>query len=241
LSLPADPALRLTEHVFGGPDALADALATHVAERLRSAIAGHGQALLAVSGGTTPRQFFSRLASQPLAWRQVDVTLCDERWVAADNERSNARLVRETLLHGPAAAARFVPLYAQAPDPETGLDEIARRVAALPLPFDAVVLGMGNDGHTASLFPGGNNLVQALDERCAARVLPMRARSAGEPRVTLTLPVLAGAQQVYLHIEGAEKKTVLEKILQDEDGSALEPVRAVIRHARNPVAIYWCP
>ena len=241
MSSPADPALRFDEYAFAGADALADSLARQVGERLRAAIADRGRALLAVSGGTTPRRFFGRLARETLPWRQVVVTLCDERWVAEDDERSNARFVRETLLRGPASAACFVPLYADAPDPEIARDEIERRMAGLALPLDVVVLGMGNDGHTASLFPGGSNLARALDANGTARVLAMRARSADEPRITLTLPVLAGAQQVYLHIEGAEKKAVLARILRGDDRSALEPVRAVMSHARSPVAIYWCP
>lgn len=220
---------------------LADALAKQVAMDLRSALTVRGGALLAVSGGTTPRRFLEHLAAQLLDWQRVVVTLCDERWVDEGDPRSNARLVRETLLRGPAAAATFVPLYTDAPSPEAAMQEIERRIAGLPLPFDAVVLGMGSDGHTASLFPDAANLAQALDPANPCHVLPIRAASAGEPRMTLTLSVLAGSRRIYLHIEGVQKKAVLDRMLQSDDPSAYAPVRAVLHLAQSAPVIYWCP
>src|SRR5690606_17518849 len=136
-------------------------------------------ASLALSGGNTPKRFLQALSLQSLDWRDVIVTLVDERWVPESNERSNARLLRASLLQGLAAEARFLPLYRDTPEPEQALPEIERDLAALPSPFDAVVLGMGNDGHTASFFPGGDRLAEALDPTATASVLPMRAPGAG--------------------------------------------------------------
>ena len=167
------------------------------------------------------------------------MTLVDERWVPESNERSNARLLRENLLHGLAAEARFLPLYRDTPEPEQALPEIERDLAALPSPFDALVLGMGNDGHTASFFPGGDRLADALDPATTAKVLPMRAPDAGEPRITLTLPPILAARHLYLHIEGAAKQRVLEDAVTGTGAGAGYPVRSVLRHATSPVQVFY--
>lgn len=233
--------LNVNTHGFADPAALAAALAAHVAERLRSGLAERGFALLAVSGGRTPVRFFERLSQAPLDWSRVQVTLVDERWVDDQDPRSNARLVRGHLLRDAAAAARFVPLYTGAATPEDGQPEASRRVQALPLPFDAVVLGMGADGHTASFFPGGDRLAAALDPDTPARVLPMRAPGAGEPRITLTLSALLQARELLLHIEGEDKRDVLAAARSGQGEAAHYPVRAVLARASAPVAVYWCP
>lgn len=225
---------------FPDGGALAEGLAEAVAADLRRGIEERRQATLAVSGGRTPGRFFAALASQTLDWTKVTITLVDERWVPAGHERSNEGFVRRGLLQGRAAAAQFVGLVSEAADPEVGLAEIAGRIGALPQPFDAVVLGMGADGHTASFFPGGDRLDEALDPEGEALVLPMRAPGAGEPRITLTLPVVAGARAVYLHIEGAEKGTVLVKALQPGPAEAM-PVRAVLHHPDTRAQVFWCP
>jgi 6-phosphogluconolactonase len=114
-------------------------------------------------------------------------------------------------------------------------------MAALPLPFDAVVLGMGNDGHTASFFPGGDRLPEALDLANAARVLPMRAAGAGEPRITFTLSALLDTRALFLHIEGDAKRQLLADARLGLGEAADVPVRAVLTQSRVPVAVYWCP
>jgi 6-phosphogluconolactonase len=231
---------RCVERDFANSAALAEALAADVAGRLRDAIATRGQALLALSGGTTPQKFMRALSSQQLEWPRVIVTLCDERWVPPQHERSNARLIRESLLQGAASAAPFIPLYVDAPDPESGVTEVAAAIAALPLPIDVAVLGLGLDGHTASFFPDGDRIDAALDARGTALVLPMRSPTAGEPRITLSLPVLAAARALYLHIEGPEKKQVFARIVRGEDASSRNPLRALMQHAGVPLVVYWC-
>lgn len=227
------------EHGFPDGAAVAAGLAAAVAQDLRAAVAGRGSAVLAVSGGTTPKHFFRCLAGQDLDWRDVTVTLCDERWVPPTHERSNAHLVRENLLQGPAAASRFVPLYADATDPESGLAEVAARIETLPQPFDVVTLGLGLDGHTASWFPGGDHLAAALDTHGTAAVLPMRAPDASEPRITLTLPVVAAAHHHYLQFEGRDKRAVFDRVVRGEGEYAQSPLRALLQHSSNPLEVYW--
>jgi 6-phosphogluconolactonase len=224
---------------FSSKDDLAAALADAVAANLAAGIAARGAAALAVSGGSTPARFFKALGARTdLDWSRVTVTLVDERWVDESSDRSNARLVKANLLQGPAAAARFVPLWqgGDAPDPAA----IARAGAALSAigPLDAAILGMGNDGHTASFFPGGDTLNEALTG--GEPVIAIRAPGAGEPRVTLTLRNLVAAGALYLHIEGEDKARVLEDALAEGSEQDM-PVRAVLRQTTRPVTIFWCP
>ena len=215
-----------SERIFETREALAAALAQDVADELARAIQARGRATLAVSGGTTPKLFLETLSAADIGWSRVSVTLVDERQVPDTSERSNARLVRQHLLRGPAAAARFIPLHGN-PEAE-----------AAPL-FDVAVLGMGNDGHTASFFPGGDRLAEALDKNTAKRLIAISAPGAGEPRLTFTLPVLQQAGRLMLHIEGEEKMKVLKMALADGPAEDM-PVRAVLR-SPCPLTLYWCP
>jgi 6-phosphogluconolactonase len=213
-------------HDFVNRDALAQALAQSVARKLSSTISRSGRAVLAVSGGTTPMLLFRQLSQHPITWEKVTVTLVDERQVPEDNARSNARLVKENLLQGQAVAAKFVPLYKNP------------AAAKLP-PFDCVILGMGNDGHTASFFPGGDTLAQAIDPHTDKSLIEISAPGSGEPRLTFALPAILSAGFLALHIEGSEKQAVLEKALGGTDALAM-PVRAVL-NSQAQVQVYWCP
>lgn len=232
---------RIALHEFADAETLARALAHDVAARLRDAIAARGHASLAVSGGNTPKRFLQTLAQQELDWPRVTVTLVDERWVDETSPRSNAALVKATLLQGAAAQARFVPLQRNSAEPETALADVRRDLEPL-LPLDVVVLGMGDDGHTASFFPGADRLAQALNPVASASVLPLRAEAAGEARISLTLPPLLAAGWRALHIEGAGKRKVLDAVL---DGALVNgqraPVAHVIGHAPVPLPVYWAP
>ena len=212
--------------IFDSGAALAEALALDVASWLQELIHEKSSAVIAVSGGSTPKAFFNLLSTQKLDWSKVTITLVDERAVPEDNPRSNARLIRDHLWRNEAATAQFVPLY---------LNPLIGRIAV----FDVVILGMGNDGHTASFFPGGNNLKQSLDLATTEAVISMNAPSAGEPRLTFTLPRLLAADHICLHIQGQDKMQVLEKALAGQDQMEM-PVRAVL-HSTKPLDLYWCP
>jgi len=208
--------------------ALADALASE----LRSCVAHHDFASFAVPGGTTPGPIFDTLSGVDLDWSRIHVMLTDERWVPGDSPRSNTKLVRERLLTGHAAAAEYVPLYTGDPTPEDALPALSQAIEA-ELPLSLLVLGMGADMHIASLFPGAEGLAAALADD-APPVLPIRAEAAGEPRVTLTAPVLKGAMSTHLVITGAQKREVLEQARRIKD-----PVQAPVLLVLNSATIHW--
>jgi 6-phosphogluconolactonase len=210
-------------------DTLMRDLAELVADQLRAAHASKGRATLAVPGGTTPGPFLSALSDADLAWQDVRVMPTDERMVSELSPRSNARLIRETLLRGPAAAAHFVDLYEPVLGPR-------RSRAEAVLPIDVLVLGMGADMHTASLFPGAPELPAALADDAPA-LMVLHPPDQPEARLTLTAPVLRGASVIHILITGAEKAAALEAALAE--GPATEaPVRAVLT-APCPVTVHY--
>jgi len=227
---------NFVRHDFASREQLATGLAATVAGALSEAIDDSGVATLAVSGGSTPARFFEALARIDIDWGNVTILPVDERCVPETSDRSNARLIRTRLLQGPAAAARFLPLFARDLDTDDMVREADDHIGRLGSPLEVVVLGMGNDGHTASFFPDARELDALLDADSAALVLPVHAESAGEDRLTLTLPVITSARFIALHIEGAEKVATLEKALAP--GSKL-PIRRVIDAAQTPVEIFW--
>ncbi len=212
-------------------DLMMFALADQLASDLNVALRHNERASFSVPGGTTPGPVFDTLAGVSLEWNRVTVFPNDERWVAEDSERSNARLIRKRLLRGHAVGATYVPLYADTPEPEAALD---RLIAALSphLPISVLLLGMGADMHTASLFPGGDRLSDALAPD-APILLPMRAAAAVEPRVTLSARVLADAMAIHVLITGRDKRAAIEKA----EGLPPEvaPIRAVLANA----TIHW--
>ena len=231
--------MTIDRRTFADKPTLAKELAEAVADRIREAIATRGTAAIAVSGGSTPARFFQALGkTKDIDWSKVIVTLVDERWVDETNDRSNALLVNEKMLQGPAAVARFFPLYSGGAEPdEAAVARTNALLAELPEQFAAVILVMGSDGHTASFFPGGDTLDEALSAQGPA--LAIRAPGAGEPRITFTLPRLLRADGLYLHIEGEEKADVLDTALGDGPVEDM-PIRAVLRSG-HAVSVYWCP
>ncbi len=210
-------------------------LAREVAVELAAALKVKGQASLAVPGGTTPAPFFEGLRKIVLDWKNVTVLLTDERFVPETSVRSNARLVLQHLLQDRAAAADFIPLYQAADRPEEVLDDLTSAVEGA-LPLDVCVLGMGADMHIASLFPGSDLLELALADD-APPVMSMRAEGAGEPRITLTAPVLRAAAAKHILIVGSEKLMAYE--IAAKAGSELQaPVRVVLA-ARQTTRVHY--
>jgi 6-phosphogluconolactonase len=230
---------KVNRHEFADRLTLGDTLAKDIASKLDAAVKARGKASIAVSGGSTPKLLFAVLAEQEIEWSKISVTLVDERWVDESSDRSNAALVKKHLISHEAHVATFLPLFdaAHADDVDAALADVGKRVDALGKPFDVVVLGMGPDGHTASFFPGGDHLAQALDLDGKQSVLSMRAEDAGEPRITLSLPRVLDTRALYLHIEGNDKKEILDKAIAGGDF----PIAAVLKQDRTAVDVYWSP
>jgi 6-phosphogluconolactonase len=225
------------ESAFENAPQLAAALADSVAEELRLAVAERGRASLVVSGGTTPGPFFDQLSRQLVPWHKVTITLADERWVDPGDPASNEGLVRQRLLVADAAEATFVPLKNAAATPEQGQAAAEQALVAVGRPFDVVVLGLGADGHTASLFPNDPLLgPQTGAERMCAAV---RAPD-GSPRLTLTLAALLDSRRMILLFTGEEKWRVYRQALGRGPLAEL-PVRAVLGRGREPIDIYYAP
>lgn len=228
--------------VHEAPDALTLArdLAQFVALRLQEGLSARGRALLVVSGGSTPVPFFEALANTPLDWSRVSVTLADERWVPPDHPDSNERLVRAHLRKNLAARANFVPLKSKDAQVSQGLPQVAAAIEALPWPADVVVLGMGGDAHTASLFPDSAQLAAGLDdlaERCLAIDAPP-APNVPVSRITLGKRALLDTRQVVLHLTGAPKRALLETAMQAGPIEAM-PIRLAWSRADIPCRVFY--
>ncbi len=211
-------------------------LAHEIVSNLRVAIEARGHASIAVSGGSTPIALFKYLSSQQLDWQKVVITLVDERWVPETSNDSNAKLVQTHLLQDCAADAKFVSLKTTSADPFIAAQDVAATLQLQVLPLDIAILGMGEDGHTASFFPASDGLEEALhsDRVCCG----MRPRAAPHARMTLSLTTLLNAKQLYLHIIGPRKKTVLEAAMLAGPVEEL-PVRGVLQQNKVPLEIYY--
>jgi 6-phosphogluconolactonase len=225
---------------FADADSLARALADQITASLKTALAARGLASLVVSGGKTPLRLFELLREEKLDWSRVCIALADERWVDPTDPGSNEKLVREALLKGGAAKARFHGLKNGAPTPDMGAVSAWETFARVPRPFDEVVLGMGDDGHTASLFPGSPNLASALNASAVAGCVGMRAPVSPQPRLSLNLSALLDSRRIVLHISGAAKwRTYLQASAPGPEFDM--PVRAVLRQTRTPLEVMWSP
>lgn len=212
-----------------------DMLALDLCDRLASELGGalrHKERVtFAVPGGTSPGPIFDALTAVRLDWDRVDVVLTDERWVPETSERSNTRLLRERLLQGHASGARLLPLVTDAENPDDAVAALSEGLRP-HLPIDVLVLGMGTDMHTASLFPGADRLEDALASN-APELMVMRAPGAPEPRITMTAPVLRGAMSTHLVITGSEKRKALEA------AEGMKPQEAPVAAILDLAVVHW--
>lgn len=236
------PDLALPEgvslHVDLSAEQVARALAVRVADVLAHRLAHSPGASLVVSGGSTPLPFFRALSRHSLDWKRVTVLLADERWVPEVDPASNTALVKRHLLVGNAAEARYLPLKVSTDTPEQGLETIREQLSELALPLDVVVLGMGNDGHTASLFPDAPELPSAMAMENEALVMAMTPGSQPNRRITLTRAVLAGARYTALYLKGDDKLDALREASSHLPDVLAMPVRAFLKPG---LEVFWSP
>ena len=225
-------------HEFETNAELSAQLAVRIASDLAVAISERGSATLAVSGGSTPRPLFEALSLQPLDWSRVFVTQVDERWVDESHSDSNARLIRQHLLQHEAGAAIFLSMKTASDSPFVAEVEVSAKLAPFAAHIDVVVLGMGEDGHTASFFPGASTLARAMDSAGTDLCVAVRPPAAAHDRMTLSLAALLRARHAYLHITGATKRDVLAVACEAENEAQL-PISALLHSKALEIEIYY--
>lgn len=226
------------EHIFDTREQASVAAANHINAALKKRLELQPEASLVVSGGTSPVQCLTELAASDVDWQRVHVLLSDERWVAPDSEDSNERLIHETLLQGKGAEARLHPMFSDSFSLEERCELFEETIRTLPFPFACSLVGMGEDGHFASLFPDADNLDEGLDVDSWHLCLPIITAASPHPRLTLSLAALSRSDVVVLLIFGDKKREVYERAKADANAY---PVSRLLLQKRAPVRLFWAP
>jgi 6-phosphogluconolactonase len=227
---------------FDDAESMTATLADRIVARLSDGVRRHDAASFVASGGTTPGILFDALAGRDAPWDRIFVTTTDERWVSPEDDRSNEKLIRTRLLRGRASAATFVPLMTKHATPAEAEAAVDRAVCEMPRPFDVTLLGMGNDGHMASLFPGAKELGTALDldrPEIVRAITPPDVARTGQ-RMSLTLRAIRASRSIVILIRGEEKMETFRTAMSGTDAHEM-PVRAVLHQSEMPVEVYWSP
>jgi len=226
---------QINLHNFEDLEQQSQHLADVVAQILQTQIEKNGSASLAVSGGSTPQKTFELLSKNELDWARVTITLVDDRWLANDQADSNQQLVEKNLLQNHAAKAQFIPLYQEGLSAFEASDKVNALFTDIKQPFDVVLLGMGNDGHTASLFPCSEQISEGLSTR--ATYLATQPTTAPYERMSLSAQAIEAASHLFLQLKGADKQATLSKALKGDKHLEM-PIR---RFLTNNITVLWCP
>ena len=224
------------EYFFGTREEASVAAAERLVRNLSKSLEHQPAASLVVSGGTTPVRCFEELAGSDIDWSRVHVLLSDERWVPPVDDSSNEKLVRKTLLQEHASEATLWPTYDDAVDIKDRCEALDEIIRTLPIPFASALLGMGEDGHFASLFPDADNLDQGLDVDGCHLCISVRTAASPHPRISLTLAAVSRSDEVILLIFGDTKREVYERA--KETGNSY-PIAHLIKQKRAPVHVFW--
>ncbi len=230
--------MALTQQHFESPEALTSSFAASLVSILEEGINTRGRASLVVSGGRTPVGLFQTLSHADIDWSKVDITLADERWVDEQDDASNTKLVKEHLLQNKASQAHFVSPLTDDKDANSAIAQVESRISSMAQPFDALILGMGEDGHTASLFPCSEQIEEGLNMSSGKICIAVKPTTAPHQRISLTLPALLHSRNIFIHLTGDKKKSVLLDALEN-DTEIQKPVTAVVNRA--PVTLMWAP
>ena len=225
-------------NAFANATLQAENLAADVAQLLRTALSERGTASLIVSGGRSPVAFFEKISQAELPWHQVTISLADERLVDTATGESNERLVRTHLLVNAAWQANFIPLRSAMTEANSALADRNRALQRIARPFDVIVLGMGVDGHTASMFPGAQGLEQALDTHAEPALVSLTLVADAQERISLNRAALLDARCICLLIQGDAKREVLERARAGASPTDL-PIATIVQQRQTPVHVYW--
>lgn len=224
-------------HKYNNKTMLIEDLALNIAKDLSAAINANGKATLMVSGGNTPKTLFEYLCKIKISWKKVTIGLCDERWVDSANQDSNEKMVRKYLLQHQAQHAKFIGLYEDLPI-DDAVDLCSQKVKDELFPFDVLILGLGEDGHTASLFPNNEKLQQAFSQDLKQLCISIKPTSAPHARMSLTKAAILSAKHIYLHFEGKTKTEVYKEALSG--GSEYNmPIRAILNQEKKTIGVYY--
>jgi 6-phosphogluconolactonase len=226
------------EHFFDSREEASAAAAERIAEALTRRLENQKAASLVVSGGTSPVQCFEALAHKDIDWSRVGIIPSDDRWVPSEHDDSNERLVRNKLLVNGAASADLLPFFASEVSVEERAAALDQEIRFAPFPFACSLLGMGTDGHFASLFPDAENLAEGLDLESRTLCLPVKTAASPHARISLTLAALSRSDEIVLLFFGDEKRIIYDKA---KAGNARYPVTRLLRQKRAPVFVYWAP
>lgn len=226
------------QHLFKTQASLIEALTQSILQQLQHAIESRGFATLLVSGGTTPKPLFEALRKQPFAWEKVTVGLCDERWVDVTHEASNEHFVKQHLLQEEAESAHFIGMFEQLTSIEQAQKICSDKIATHFSPIDVLLLGMGEDAHTASLFPNNVKLSEAFDLNNNEKCIAIEPSGAPYMRMSLTLSAILSAAHIYVHFEGGRKREVFKKALEGVDCYAM-PIRSILQQNKKNVEVFY--
>lgn len=219
---------------FDNATELNQVFSQEIADKLQAGIEQNGTATLLVSGGNTPKPMFEMLSKKDIDWQNVNIALVDDRWVELDDAASNEAMVNSALLINKANAANFVGMKTEHNNAFDAVDAVTKKFTSFNKPFDVVILGMGEDGHTASIFPCCAQLDEALTTD--ADIMATEPTTAPHQRMTFTKSALLNSKQLYLHLVGESKETVLQDVAAGSD-EKLAPIRAFLNQSAVPMSV----
>lgn len=229
---------NITEHFFESREIASIAAAKLIAGSLHARLENSDAASLVVTGGSSPARCYAEMASSDLDWSRVHILLSDERWVAASDESSNEKLVRDSLLVRKASAAQLLPIYSDATSAAMRCEELNDLLPTLPSPLACTLLGMGTDGHIASLFPDADNLDAGLDVENPQSCISVETTASEYPRISMTLAALLKSDKIVLLFFGDAKRAIYQ---QAKSADADVPVANLLSQTRVPVHVFWAP
>lgn len=223
---------------FKSKEDLIESFSEEIVNKLENSINEKGSASILVSGGNTPKPLFEKLSTKDIDWTKVKIGLVDERWVDENHQDSNAKLVKDFFLKNKASKAVFIPLHQNNLEVNKAEASCSSLVEKEFFPCDVLILGMGEDFHTASLFPNNDKLKKALDLENKSFCVSMTPKTAPHDRMSLTLSAILKAQNIYLHIQGLGKKQVYDKAINEND-FMLSPLSAVLKNKQKNIEVYY--